>query len=112
FITRHASCVNERAFWSETMGRRLNRSDSPNSADATHAKERLLAAFLKCRSPLRRAIGRIVKPDDIDDLLQETFVRAYAAVETNEIRHPPLVHAHDCAQSRAELRDKCPRQND
>ena len=29
-----------------------------------------------------------MKPHDIDDILQETFIRAYAAAEKTEIRHP------------------------
>jgi len=52
------------------------------------AHSALLAAFLECRSALRRVVGRIAKPHDIDDILQETFIRAYAASQKAEIRHP------------------------
>lgn len=37
---------------------------------------------------LRRLVGRIVNPHDVDDILQETFIRTYAASEKTEIRHP------------------------
>jgi RNA polymerase sigma-70 factor (ECF subfamily) len=48
----------------------------------------LVATFLGCRRLLRRVVGRIVRHHDIDDILQETFIRAYAASRTTEIRHP------------------------
>jgi RNA polymerase sigma-70 factor (ECF subfamily) len=48
----------------------------------------LLAVFTDFRGILGRFVGRIVKPHDIDDILQETFIRAYAASEKTEIRHP------------------------
>lgn len=49
---------------------------------------RLLSEFLHCRAGLSRLIARIVRPHDIDDILQETFIRACAAAERTEIRHP------------------------
>lgn len=48
----------------------------------------LLGEFLRSKPGLRRAVGRIVNPHDIDDILQETFIRACAAAERTEIRHP------------------------
>jgi RNA polymerase sigma-70 factor (ECF subfamily) len=48
----------------------------------------LVAEYLSCKARLRRLVARIVKPHDIDDILQETFVRAYAAAQKTEIRHP------------------------
>lgn len=48
----------------------------------------LLADFLDCRVRLRRLVAKIVKPQDIDDILQETFIRACAASEKTEVRHP------------------------
>ena len=48
----------------------------------------LLAAFLDCRASLRRAVGRIVKPHDIEDIVQETFVRSFEAAGKSSIRHP------------------------
>lgn len=43
----------------------------------------LEATYLKCRSQLERVIGRIVKQDDIQDIVQETFIKSYEA----ELRH-------------------------
>jgi RNA polymerase sigma-70 factor (ECF subfamily) len=48
----------------------------------------LLDEFLKCKTALCRLLGRIVKPHDIEDILQETFIRACAAAQKTEIRHP------------------------
>jgi RNA polymerase sigma-70 factor (ECF subfamily) len=48
----------------------------------------LLDEFLGCKSALGRFVARIVKPHDIDDILQETFIRACAAAEKTDIRHP------------------------
>lgn len=48
----------------------------------------LLTAFVEFRGVLRKLVGRIVKPHDIDDILQETFIRAFAASEKTQIRHP------------------------
>jgi RNA polymerase sigma factor (sigma-70 family) len=48
----------------------------------------LLSAFLECRASLRRAVGRIVKPHDIEDIVQETFIRSYEAAGKSSIQHP------------------------
>jgi RNA polymerase sigma factor (sigma-70 family) len=58
------------------------RTKAPSDAVA------LFSAFMGFRGFLRRFVGRIVKPHDIDDILQETFIRAYAASAKAEIRHP------------------------
>lgn len=52
------------------------------------AQPRLLAAFLNCHEHLRRMVRRLAHPEDVDDILQETFVRAYVAAKTTEIRNP------------------------
>ncbi|HEY8521712.1 MAG TPA: sigma-70 family RNA polymerase sigma factor [Gammaproteobacteria bacterium] len=49
---------------------------------------RLLSAFLDCRDLLGRVVRRLVRPEDVDDILQETFIRAYVAAKETEIRHP------------------------
>jgi len=56
--------------------------------DSSQKSGWLLEEFLRCKSALSRLLGRIVKPHDIDDILQETFIRACAASEKTEIRHP------------------------
>ena len=43
--------------------------------------------FINYQSTLRRFICRIVKPDDIDDIVQETFVRSYEANLKQEIKY-------------------------
>ena len=45
--------------------------------------------YLACELPLRRFIGRFCnRPEDIDDLAQETFLRAFHAGEGRDIRSP------------------------
>jgi RNA polymerase sigma-70 factor (ECF subfamily) len=48
----------------------------------------LLAAFLACRSRLTRMVGRIVNRHDVDDILQEAFMRSYEAAGRSTIRNP------------------------
>jgi len=38
---------------------------------------------------IARVAGRIAKPHDIEDIVQETFLRSYEAAGRQEIRHPP-----------------------
>jgi RNA polymerase sigma-70 factor (ECF subfamily) len=52
------------------------------------ARFALLEEFLSCKTALGRFIARIVGAHDIDDILQETFIRACAASEKTDIRHP------------------------
>jgi RNA polymerase sigma factor (sigma-70 family) len=58
-----------------------------SGSQTSHGFE-LLEAFLECRSGLKRLIAKIVRPHEIDDILQETFIRACAAAEKTSIRHP------------------------
>lgn len=45
--------------------------------------------FLGSESALRRYIARMVyRPEDIDDMVQETFLRAYHATHSREIDYP------------------------
>lgn len=48
----------------------------------------LLEAFLKCRQVLSRFIGRVVAPGDIEDIVQETFIRSMQAGVERRIDHP------------------------
>jgi RNA polymerase sigma factor (sigma-70 family) len=48
----------------------------------------LLAVFRGCRSSLTRLIGRIVNRHDVDDILQEAFMRSYEAAGKASIRNP------------------------
>lgn len=48
----------------------------------------LLEAFLNCRQVLSRFIGRVVAPGDIEDIVQETFIRSMQAGVERRIDHP------------------------
>jgi len=43
--------------------------------------------FINYRNTIKGFISRIVKPDDIDDIVQETFVRSYEANLKQEIKY-------------------------
>jgi len=58
------------------------------SSSLISAKTALLSQFVSCRASLRRLVARIVRPQDIEDILQETFIRACAASEKTEIHNP------------------------
>lgn len=62
------------------------------SGSVRHAKQRaeiLTRAFLLCESGLKRFIGRFLyRADDVDELAQETFLRAYEACKTTDILKP------------------------
>jgi RNA polymerase sigma factor (sigma-70 family) len=47
-----------------------------------------LESFLDCRRLIARMVGRIVRPEEIEDIVQEAFVTSYAASRTQEIRNP------------------------
>ncbi|MGC3981857.1 MAG: sigma-70 family RNA polymerase sigma factor [Steroidobacteraceae bacterium] len=44
--------------------------------------------FQQYRKALAKAVARIVKPHDIEDIVQETYVRLYQASQHQQIRHP------------------------
>jgi len=49
----------------------------------------ILSTFLEQQSPLKIFISRFIrKPQDIDDIAQETFIRAFRAETKREIDHP------------------------
>ncbi len=48
----------------------------------------LLDSFLSCKAMLSRVVGRMVRPDEIEDIVQETFVLSYAACRTQHIDNP------------------------
>lgn len=53
------------------------------------ARERLAGAFLRHREGLRRFITRLViKPEDVDDILQETFINAFGVSDLGAIKSP------------------------
>jgi RNA polymerase sigma factor (sigma-70 family) len=48
----------------------------------------LAAAYMACRGALARVVGRIVKRHDIEDILQDAFVRSFEAQSRYKIRNP------------------------
>lgn len=48
----------------------------------------LLSVFIACRGVLARLVGRIVNRHDIDDILQEAFIRSYEAAGKTTLRSP------------------------
>lgn len=54
----------------------------------TNAVESFLSVFLWLRKRLARAVGRIVPPDDVEDIVQETFLRCYQATSRTTVQFP------------------------
>lgn len=48
----------------------------------------LTSVFERYRKALAKTVARIVKPGDIEDIVQETFVRLFQAAQREPIRHP------------------------
>ena len=76
---------------------------------------KIFSAFVKCRDALTRSIMKMsVKQEDVDDILQETFIRAFDANKKKEIKSPQnylfvvsrnLVYRSQSTQSREILAD-------
>ena len=47
----------------------------------------LSTTFLELSSQLRRFVSRIVQPDDVEDIVQETFVKSYQADLKQDIKY-------------------------
>ena len=60
----------------------------PDNGSSLPPSRGLLAAFLACRTSLTRMVGRIVNRHDVDDILQEAFMRSYEAAGKSTIRNP------------------------
>ena len=48
----------------------------------------ILDTFLAHRLQLFRLIGRIVRPNEIEDIVQETFIHSFAAASKQQIHNP------------------------
>lgn len=48
---------------------------------------KIVSTFLSYRSQLQRAVGKIVRSEDVDDIVQETFVKSYEAELKQEIQY-------------------------
>lgn len=51
-------------------------------------KESLEKVYFSIRKGLIRAVSRLVPPKEIEDIVQETYVRICAVKQTEQIRHP------------------------
>ncbi|MEJ0039899.1 MAG: sigma-70 family RNA polymerase sigma factor [Gammaproteobacteria bacterium] len=58
------------------------------SREKNGATDGFLQVFLGFRRRLARAVARIVQPADIEDIVQETFLRCFQASARTEVRHP------------------------
>ncbi len=77
------------------------------SVGCEESDDGLLRTFLRLPR-IARAIGRIVRPDDVDDIVQETFLRCYQASGRTTVRHPRsfmLTTARNLALNRIDLAD-------
>ena len=52
------------------------------------SKNGILETFLAHRNALFRMIGRIVRPNEIEDIVQETFIHSFAAARNQQIHNP------------------------
>lgn len=50
-------------------------------------KSTLTVSFLGLSTQLRRFVSRIVQPDDVEDIVQETFVKSYEADLKQDIKY-------------------------
>jgi RNA polymerase sigma-70 factor (ECF subfamily) len=69
----------------------------------------IAAIFVSVRRDLERVARRIVRSGDIDDIVQETFVRSYEADLDRPIRHPRafmLKTARNLALNHVDLSDE------
>lgn len=70
------------------MARKDDKSAKHTAAN-DGARSALAAAFLRHREGLRRFIARLViRPEDVDDILQETFLNAFGVRDINAIESP------------------------
>ncbi|HWK55436.1 MAG TPA: RNA polymerase sigma factor [Hyphomicrobiales bacterium] len=70
-----------------------NKSDGPGPSerlDSTQHKEAgtWLEDFLASRPLLLKVVGRLARPEDIEDIVQETFIRSYVASRRKKISNP------------------------
>lgn len=61
---------------------------SKTAGKASQGMKLWVDSFLASRPLLCRMIGRLVRPDEIEDIVQETFVHSYAAAHNQRIRNP------------------------
>ena len=66
-----------------------NHKKKPNDGKVASSRSRISKAFMEQQRPLKAFISRFIRgPQDIDDIAQETFVRAFLAEQKGDIQHP------------------------
>ena len=50
-------------------------------------KNKFASTFVDISSQLKRFVSRIVQPDDVDDIVQETFIKSYEADLKQDIQY-------------------------
>ena len=78
------------------------------SGDNRAGADSFLNVFMGFRHRLARTVARIVRPDDIEDIVQETFIRCYQASGRTSVRHPRafmLATARNLALNHLDLAD-------
>ena len=69
--------------------RPVSENQEPESNPEGSFRTQITKAFLEQQGPLKAFISRFIRrPQDIDDIAQETFIRAFRAEKTAEIQYP------------------------
>jgi RNA polymerase sigma-70 factor (ECF subfamily) len=72
------------------MGKKPDDNMGPGAAEKSPGRrgKSWLESFLAIRPLLFRVVGRIVRPEEIEDIVQETFILSYAASRKKKIDSP------------------------
>ena len=86
-ILRAGPCINMKN--TKHREQRLSSPQVNASADVELRASGMTQAFIACESGLKRFISRFFyRPEDVDELAQETFLRAYVACKTTDVASP------------------------
>ena len=73
---------------SEIFRKKAHKTGLDQTLDAP-ARSKISSTFMEQQRPLKAFISRFIRrPQDIDDIAQETFVRAFLAEQKGDIQHP------------------------
>ncbi|MEP6342184.1 MAG: RNA polymerase sigma factor [Maricaulaceae bacterium] len=68
---------------------KIEKDESVDGQTSTSAFSDVSKAFVEQQAPLKVFISRLIRrPQDVDDVAQETFVRAFLAERKADIQHP------------------------
>ena len=75
--------------WEFTIFRKKEHITQTGENEAALNRSQISEAFMEQQRPLKAFISRFIRgPQDIDDIAQETFVRAFLAEQKGDIQHP------------------------